>query len=154
MSGPRGAGRIEPPAGCGGAAVSALRRINPPELAPATGFSHAVVGSGTVVFLAGQTALDRAGRIVGDGIVEQFRIALGNLLGALHAAGGSAADLASLTVYLVDVADYRAHAREIGRVWRELAGTDYPAMAAIGVTRLWDDAALVEVAGHAVLPTG
>lgn len=132
-------------------AVTALRRINPPELAPATGFSHAVVATGTVVFLAGQTALDAAGRIVGDGIVAQFRTALANLLGALRAAGGTPSDLASLTVYLVDVADYRAHAREIGRVWRDLAGTDYPAMAAVGVTRLWDDAALVEIAGHAVL---
>lgn len=132
--------------------MSALRRINPPELAPATGFSHVVVGSGTVVFLAGQTALDSSGQIVGDGVVAQFRTALGNLLAALRAAGGTPADIASLTVYLVDVTDYRAHAREIGRVWRELVGSDYPAMAAVGVTRLWDDDALVEIAGHAVLP--
>jgi enamine deaminase RidA (YjgF/YER057c/UK114 family) len=130
---------------------ASVLRINPAELAPATGFSHAVVGTGTVVFLAGQTALDAAGRIVGDGIVEQFRTALGNLLTALRAAGGTPADLASLTVYLTDIPDYRAHAREIGRVWRELAGTHYPAMAAVGVTRLWDEAALVEIAGHAML---
>ena len=129
-----------------------LRRINPPELAPATGFSHAVLGSGTVVFLAGQTALDATGKIVGEGIVEQFRTALGNLLAALRAAGGTAADLASLTVYLTDIPDYRAHAREIGAVWRELAGTHYPAMAAIGVARLWDDEAMVEIAGHAIVP--
>jgi enamine deaminase RidA (YjgF/YER057c/UK114 family) len=129
-----------------------LRRINPPELAPATGFSHAVLGSGTVVFLAGQTALDATGKIVGEGIVEQFRTALGNLLAALRSAGGTAADLASLTVYLTDIPDYRAHAREIGAVWRELAGTHYPAMAAIGVARLWDDEAMVEIAGHAIVP--
>jgi enamine deaminase RidA (YjgF/YER057c/UK114 family) len=128
-----------------------LRRVNPPELAPAIGFSHAVVGTGTVVFLAGQTALDAQGLIVGGTIVEQFRRALANLLGALRAAGGAPTDLASLTVYLVNVADYRAHASEIGRVWRELVGSHYPAMAAVGVTRLWDDRALVEVAGHAVL---
>jgi enamine deaminase RidA (YjgF/YER057c/UK114 family) len=132
--------------------VSRLQRVNPPELAPATGFSHAVVGTGTVVFLAGQTALDGSGRIVGDTIVQQFRQALGNLLTALAAAGGTPSDLAALTVYLVDVADYRSHARDIGRIWRELVGTDYPTMAAVGVTRLWDDKALVEVAGHAMLP--
>jgi enamine deaminase RidA (YjgF/YER057c/UK114 family) len=129
-----------------------VQRVNPPDLAPATGFSHAVVATGTIVFLAGQTALDPAGRIVGDTVVEQFRHALGNLFTALAAAGGTPSDLASLTVYLVDIADYRANAREIGRVWRELAGTDYPAMAAVGVTRLWDAEALVEIAGHAVLP--
>ena len=47
--------------------------------------------------------------------------------------------------------DYRAHAREIGEVWKRLVGTDYPAMAGIGVARLWDADALVEVQGYAVL---
>lgn len=103
------------------------------------------------MFLAGQTALDPSGTIVGDGIVEQFTQALRNLLTALTAAGGSPADLAELTVYAVDLADYRVHAREIGRVWRQLVGTDYPAMAAVGVTRLWDDDALVELQGRALL---
>ncbi len=104
------------------------------------------------VHLAGQTALDRDGRVVGATVVEQFEQALGNLLVALRAAGGEPADLASVTVYIVDVADYRAHAREIGAVWRRLAGSDYPAMAGIGVARLWDEAALVEVQGMAEVP--
>jgi enamine deaminase RidA (YjgF/YER057c/UK114 family) len=103
------------------------------------------------VFLAGQTALDADGTIVGGTIVEQFEQALANLLTALAAAGGQSADLASLTIYAVDLADYRAHGREIGAVWRRLAGRDYPAMAAIGVSRLWDPAALVEVQGYAVV---
>ena len=128
-----------------------LERINPDGLAPATGFSHAVRTSGTAVHLAGQTALDVDGRIVGDGVVEQFEKALGNLLAALDAAGGTPDRLASLTVYLVDVEAYKAHAREIGRVWKRLAGSDYPAMAAVGVARLWDVEALVEVQGVAVL---
>jgi len=145
----------EPASGSGGDRPRRqLRRVNPAELAPATGFSHAVLGTGTVVFLAGQTALDHTGTIVGGTIVEQFCTALSNLLTALRAAGGQPCDLASLTVYLTDIPDYREHAREIGRVWRDLVGADYPAMAAIGVTRLWDDEALVEIAGHAVIPGG
>ncbi|UYM06507.1 RidA family protein [Solicola gregarius] len=131
--------------------TSGLERINPDQLAPATGFSHAVRTSGVTVHLAGQTALNADGRIVGDGIVEQFEKALGNLLAALDAAGGTPDRLASLTVYLVDIEDYKANMREIGRVWRRLVGSDYPAMAAVGVTRLWDVEALVEVQGTAVL---
>ena len=104
-----------------------------------------------MVFLAGQTALNADGAIVGDTIVEQFEQALTNLLTALAAADGQPTDLASLTVYAVDLADYRAHGHEIGAVWRRLAGRDYPAMAAIGVSRLWDAAALVEVQGYAVV---
>lgn len=129
----------------------ALERINPDALARPSGFSHAVVGEGKIVFLAGQTAMDADGRIVGAGVVEQFEQALSNLLTALRAAGGTPRQLASVTIFIVDVADYRAHAREVGVVWRRLVGLDYPAMAGVGVTRLWDDEALVEVQGVAVL---
>jgi enamine deaminase RidA (YjgF/YER057c/UK114 family) len=131
-----------------------VERINPPELARPSGFSHAVsTDADRLIFLAGQTALDPDGRIVGGGVVEQFERALGNLLTALAAAGGEPGDLVGMTVYIVDVDDYRAHAREIGAVWRRLAGTDYPAMAGIGVHRLWDAEALVEVQGVAALVT-
>ncbi|MDQ6850910.1 MAG: RidA family protein [Actinomycetota bacterium] len=128
-----------------------LERVNPDSLAGPHGFSHAVVGTGRIVFLAGQTAIHADGSIVGDGVVAQFEVALGNLLEALRAAGGRPDQLASLTVYLTDIDDYRAHAREIGAVWRRLVGRDYPAMAGIGVARLWDESALVEVQGFAVI---
>ncbi|MEU3897225.1 RidA family protein [Streptomyces sp. NPDC045251] len=128
-------------------------RLNPPELSPPTGFSHAVVATGTrVVFLAGQTALDTDGEITGDTLPAQFERALTNLLTALRAAGGTPADLARVTVYATDVAAYRTHAAELGRTWRELAGRDYPAMAVVEVVRLWDERALVELDGFAVLP--
>ncbi|MEV5170287.1 RidA family protein [Streptomyces flaveolus] len=128
-------------------------RVNPPELSPPTGFSHAVVAAGSrVVFLAGQTALDADGKITGDTLPEQFAKALDNLLTALRAAGGTPADLARVTVYATDVAAYRAHARRLGRIWRESAGRDYPAMAVVEVVRLWDERALVELDGFAVLP--
>ena len=127
-------------------------RVNPAQLPAPSGFSHAVVGAGRVVFLAGQTALDSSGVIVGDGVVAQFEKSLTNLLAVLAACGGAPADLAELTVYAVDLGDYRDHARELGGVWRRLVGTDYPAMAAVGVTRLWDVEALVELQGRALLP--
>jgi len=128
-------------------------RINPPELSPPTGFSHAVVATGSrVVFLAGQTALDADGKVVGDSLPEQFEKALTNLLTALTAAGGTPSDLARVTVYATDIVSYRTHAPELGRIWRELAGRDYPAMAVVEVVRLWDDQAAVELDGFAVLP--
>ena len=129
-----------------------MKRLNPSPLARPSGFSHAVVAKGTTVHLAGQTGMTPDGSIVDGGIVAQFEQALGNLLTALAEAGGSPADLASLTVYIVDMDDYRAHAREIGQVWQRLVGSEYPAMAGIGVARLWDVEALVEVQGVAVLP--
>ncbi|MEU9178970.1 RidA family protein [Streptomyces sp. NPDC048550] len=131
-----------------------LERINPAELSPPTGFSHAVAASGSrLVFLAGQTALDASGKVVGDTLPEQFERALANLLAALAASGAAPADLVRVTVYTVDVDAYRTHASELGRVWRRLAGREYPAMAVIGVVRLWDEPALVELDGIAVLDT-
>jgi enamine deaminase RidA (YjgF/YER057c/UK114 family) len=130
-----------------------IERVNPSALARPSGFSHAVVATGSrIVFLAGQTANGPDGKVVGTTVTEQFERALGNLLLALREAGGAPEHLASLTIYAVDLADYRAHGREIGEVWRRLAGPDYPAMAGIGVSRLWDPEALVEVQGHAVIP--
>jgi len=129
-----------------------IERINPGELARPSGFSHAVSATGgRLVFLAGQTGYAPDGQIVPGGVVAQFERALGNLVTALRSAGGDPADLVSLTIYAVDLADYRAHGREIGQVWQRLCGRDYPAMAAVGVSRLWDTDALVEVQGFAVV---
>lgn len=129
------------------------RHVNPAELAEPSGFSHAVhtVG-GASVYLAGQTALNAEGVIVGNTVVEQFERALSNMLVALREAGGTPPDMVSLTIYIVDVDDYRAHVREIGKVWKRLIGDSYPATAAVGVARLWDAEALVEVQGVASVP--
>ena len=136
-------------------------RINPAELARPSGFSHAVsvaggataggAAAGRMVFLAGQTGVDRDGNVANGGVVPQFERAMTNLLTALGAAGGLPSDLVSLTIYLTDMPDYQAHAREIGAVWRRLAGTEYPAMAAVGVTRLWLPELLIEIQGIAVV---
>jgi enamine deaminase RidA (YjgF/YER057c/UK114 family) len=129
-----------------------MERINPAGLARPSGFSHAVsVTASRMVFLAGQVGMDREGRVVSGGVVAQFEQALANLLTALGAAGGHPADLVSLTIYIVDLADYQAHGQEMGAIWRRRAGTDYPATAGVGVTRLWDPEALVELQGIAAV---
>ena len=129
-----------------------VERINPAELARPSGFSHAVsVPASGIVFLAGQVGMNRDGAVVGGGVVAQFEQALANLLAALAAAGGQPGDLVSLTIYIVDLADYQAHGKQIGAVWRRLVGVGYPAMAAVGVTRLWDPDALVEMQGIAAV---
>ena len=131
-----------------------MDRVNPPELAKPSGFTHAIVATGgKLVFLAGQTAQGPDGQIVGKGdVVAQFEQALSNLLTALAGAGGTPDQLAKLTIYAVDPEDYRNRVEAIGMVWRWLVGSTYPAMALVGITRLWDSDALVELEGIAVLP--
>lgn len=127
--------------------------INPPELGPPVGFSHAVVTvPGTTVHLAGQIASGTDGRLAADGLTAQFDLALANVVTAVRAAGAAPEHLVSLTVYTTDVAGYRAAAEEIGRVYRRHLGRHYPAMALFGVTELYDPEALVELVGLAVIP--
>lgn len=125
-------------------------QINPSSLAKPSGYAHGVA-AGNTIYLGGQTALDSEGKIVPGGLIEQFRQAFGNVLATLAEAGGTPSDLVSVTIYLTDVDDYQANGREIGRVWREMAGKTYPAMAGIGVTRLWQKEAMIEIQGIAVI---
>jgi enamine deaminase RidA (YjgF/YER057c/UK114 family) len=135
----------------GGAMMHKL--VNPPGLAEPAGFSHAVVPArGQTVYLAGQTALSPEGRIEGRTIAQQFDRAASNLLAALATAGGQPQDVVSLQVFVTDVEEYKADLAEVGQVYRSHFGRHYPAMALLGVSRLWDAEAKIELMGVAVVP--
>jgi enamine deaminase RidA (YjgF/YER057c/UK114 family) len=123
------------------------------ELAPPVGYAHAVVGmpGGRTIHLGGQTALGADGAIRGETLVEQFDVAAGNVLAALRAAGGAPDDLTQLLVFVTDVAEYKASLRELGEVWKRRFGRRYPAMALLGVSALFDEAAKVELVATAVI---
>ncbi len=124
--------------------MSRHRIVNPPELGPPSGFSHAVVADGTTVHLAGQIG-------AGETLAEQFDNAAKKLLTALRAAGGEPEDLVSLQVFVTDVAAYKDSLPALGRVWREHFGRHYPAMGLFGVSELFEPWAQVELMGVAVL---
>jgi enamine deaminase RidA (YjgF/YER057c/UK114 family) len=129
--------------------------VNAAELGEPVGYAHAVVATGgRTVFLGGQTARAPDGSIVGETIVEQFDVAAGNIVTALAAAGGRPEHLVSLQVFVTDVGAYSAALRELGGVWQRHFGRRYPALALLGVDALFDDAALVELMGVAVVPDG
>lgn len=129
----------------------AIEKFNPEKLAPPIGFSHAVLGEGKFIYLAGQTSLNKENVIVGANVVEQFEKALTSLVTALKAAGGTPENLVKITIFSVDPVDYRANSREIGKIWQRLIGKNFPAMTLVGVVRLWDDAALLEIEGVACI---
>jgi enamine deaminase RidA (YjgF/YER057c/UK114 family) len=124
---------------------------NPPELAPPSGYSHAVIAQGgRTIYLAGQTAQNAEGRIVGQSLVEQFDAAAGNVMTALTAAGGRPEDLVSMQIFVTDVDEYLKARKEIGEAYRRHFGDHYPAMALLQVQRLFDPAAKVELMAIAV----
>lgn len=126
------------------------RNVNPEELAPARGFSHATV-AGDTVWIGGQTGDDASGRVVArDDIVAQFTRAVANLATALRAAGSSPEDTVKLTYYVTDVDAYKRNLGAIGSAYREVFGRHYPATTLIEVKSLFDPDALVEIDAVAV----
>lgn len=125
--------------------MSPHRIVNVSELGEPSGFSHAVLATGTTVHLAGQIG-------AGATIAKQFDTAAQNMLVALRAAGGEADSLVSLQIFVTDVPAYKASLPEIGRAWRRHFGRHYPAMGLFGVTELFEPDAQVELMGVAVLP--
>lgn len=129
------------------------RLVNPPELAPPRGFAHAsVIASGRVVFLAGQVGHDGGGAIVSPDLVEQYGQALGNLVSALRACGGSPEHLVSLQIFTTRMREYRERLPELGRRHRSHLGKHYPPTSLLGLTELFDVDAAVEIVGVAVIP--
>jgi len=133
-----------------------ISAVRPRTLPKPAGFSYAMeVKYGRVVFVAGQVAVDANGTIVGRGdLVAQFRQTCANLQAVVIAAGGDMADFVKLTIYVLDVADYKKNLKAIGEVYREYFGKHFPAMTLVGVRDLFDAAngALIEIEGMAALP--
>jgi len=127
--------------------------INPDSLAKPAGYSNGILTQGgKILFLAGQTGMDATGAIVaGGGMVEQFRQALTNLRAVLNDAGAQMTDIVKLNIFVVNKPAYQAHVREIGQVYREFFGKYYPAMTLVEIKSLWDEAALIEIEGIAVI---
>jgi enamine deaminase RidA (YjgF/YER057c/UK114 family) len=127
--------------------------VTAPGLAPPSGYAHAVVAApGRLVHLGGQTALDERGAICGTDLVEQMDVAAGNVVAALAAAGGVPDDIVSMQLFVTDVGAYRERLPELGAVWRRHFGRRYPASGLFGVTRLFDEEALIELMAVAVVP--
>jgi enamine deaminase RidA (YjgF/YER057c/UK114 family) len=131
-----------------------LHKFNPPELPRPRGFSHAVAGTGTFVFVSGQIATDHMGKVTTAGLLLQARQALRNVRTVLAEAGGAPEHIAQMTWYVLDVDLYRARLKELGAVYREIMGSHYPAMVLVEVSGLVDPAAIVEISASAILPPG
>src|SRR5437868_759514 len=126
------------------------RNVNPEELAPARGFSHATV-AGDTVWIGGQIGSDAAGKVVEPGdIVAQYARAIQNVAIALRASGCEPADTVKLTYYVTDIKAYRDNRSALGAAYREFFRTDYPASTLIEVQSLVDQDALIEIDAVAV----
>ena len=131
-----------------------LEVVAPPDLGEARGYANGIVvpPGRRLLFVAGQIGWDVHQRLVGEGFVEQFAQALANVLIVVAAAGGSAEDVARLTIYVVDREEYLRSRAELGKHYRQLMGRHYPAMALVEVRGLLEPGARVEIEATAAVP--
>jgi enamine deaminase RidA (YjgF/YER057c/UK114 family) len=129
------------------------RPINPAELPPPIGFAHGWLvesSDSRTLYLAGQCGYDAAGCIRSEGdLVAQMELAMRNIGLVLRDAGLGYVDIVQLNFYVTSRDDYATARRAFGRVWRELCGRHYPAMAMFMVASLFDPAARIEIQGIA-----
>ena len=126
--------------------------INPEGLPEPIGFSHGIATrGGRIIWIAGQNGTDADGQVVAGGLVEQTDHALGNVIAVVKGAGGQATDIVKLHFYVSDVAEYRTSRRELGAVWRKHFGRHFPAMMLLGVTGFYEEDAVIEIDGFAVI---
>lgn len=124
--------------------------VNPEELAPPRGFSHATV-AGDTVWVGGQIGSDASGKVVEPGdMVAQYTRAIRNVAIALRAAGCQPADTVKLTYYVTDIKAYRDNRKALGAAYREFFRNDYPASTLVEVRSLVDPDALIEIDAVAV----
>jgi enamine deaminase RidA (YjgF/YER057c/UK114 family) len=121
---------------------------------PGSGYSNGVLADagGRLLFIAGQIAWDENQKIVSDDFVEQFDLALENVIAVVKAAGGKSDNLARLVIYVTDKVVYRERTKQLGDRYRKHMGKHFPAMVLVEVKGLLDDRAKVEIEGMAVLP--
>ncbi|WP_428951356.1 RidA family protein [Streptomyces sp. cg35] len=130
--------------------MSRLTHIPAPDgVAPATAYTHVVMGTGRFVAVSGQLALDERGELVGPGDpAAQARQVFENLRRCLAAAGAGFDDVVKLTYYVTDMA-FMPAVREARDAFLDPARL--PAASAVQVAALVSPGFLMEIEAFAVL---
>jgi enamine deaminase RidA (YjgF/YER057c/UK114 family) len=124
-----------------------IRRINPPELGTPPGYSQVVdVSAGRIIFIAGQTALDQDGNLVGknDFAVQAAQV-FRNLAVALEASGCTAANLVKLTVFLTDMKNLGRYREARNRFFASVTPPAAPAVTLVEVSKLYGADFMIEI---------
>ena len=84
--------------------------------------------------------------------MAQTRQTLLNIAAILKAGGAGPEHMVRMTWYIVDRVEYNARLKEIGGVYREVLGKNFPAMTCIQVAALVEERAKIEIEVTAMLP--
>lgn len=127
-----------------------MRHLLPEGWPRPSGYSNGIEAEGTQVFVAGMIGWNASGEFP-EGFAAQLRVTLENTLAVLAEAGAGPEHVVRMTWYVKDLDRYRENLREVGAVYRDVMGKNFPAMAVVGVNDLVEPEALLEIESTAVV---
>ncbi len=116
------------------------------------GYANGIETNGRLVMTAGIIGWNPQEEFESDDLVDQLRQTLVNTMAILAEAGAGAEHVVRMTWYVTDREDYLARQKEIGAIWKELMGTNFPCMACVQVSSLMEKRAKIEIETTAVVP--
>lgn len=129
-----------------------ITRLQPPDWAEPRGYANGLLARGTLLFVGGQIGWNARQQFESDDFVTQTRQTLQNIVAVLRAGGAGPEHMVRMTWYVVDRKEYIARLKELGGVYREVMGRNFPAMTCVQVVALMEQRAQVEIEVTAVLP--
>ncbi len=132
-------------------AFAQVKRTNPPTLSTPTGYTHIVEvnGPGKTIYISGQIALDKDGKVVGAGDMKaQAEQVFKNLQAALDAAGAKFSDVVKMNTYITDM----AQAPAVREVRARYFGDTAPASTLVQVVHLARPEFMLEIEVIAAVP--
>jgi enamine deaminase RidA (YjgF/YER057c/UK114 family) len=129
-----------------------MKTLQPAGWAAPRGYANGVAARGTQIFVGGQIGWNAQQQFESDDFIAQTDQSLRNVLAVLQEAGAGPEHMVRMTWYVVDRIEYNARLKELGQVYREVMGRNFPAMSCVQVAGLMEMRAKVEIEVTAVLP--
>ena len=128
-----------------------MKQLQPPGWLPAKGYANGISARGTQIFVGGQIGWNARQQFESDDFIAQTAQALRNIVAVLKEANAGPQHITRMTWYITDRTEYLARLKELGTVYREVMGRNFPAMSCVQVAALIEERAKVEIEVTAVL---
>lgn len=129
-----------------------LQRLQPPNWIMPKGYANGIAARGTLIFVGGQIGWNANQEFETDDFIAQCAQTLRNVHAVLLAAHAKPEHMVRMTWYVIDRLEYNARLQELGAVYREVMGKNFPAMTCVAVAGLMEARAKIEIEVTAVLP--
>ena len=129
-----------------------MKLLQPADWLPPKGYANGIAARGSLIFVGGQIGWTAEQQFETDDFIAQTRQALVNVVAVLSEAGAGPEHIVRMTWYIVDRDEYVMRLKELGAVYREVIGRNFPTMSCVEVSRLVETRAKVEIEVTAVVP--